>query len=79
MYIKIVAVTLTALALTGCASPRDYETTPVRVDTAAGSVTCQLYTKSQVLWDRAINRPNSMDVTTADNVCRAEGARRQKS
>ncbi|AML50932.1 hypothetical protein [Falsihalocynthiibacter arcticus] len=79
MYIKIAAVTITSLALSACGSPRDFETTPVKVETAAGTVTCQLYTKSLVDWDRAIDRPNSMDATTADNVCRAEGVRRQKT
>jgi uncharacterized lipoprotein YbaY len=64
------------VALSACASPRDYETTPVAVSTAHGTVTCQLYTQSQVLWDRSINHPEAMSVETADNVCRAEGTRR---
>lgn len=62
--------------LSACSlDPRDYETTPVVVNTAAGPVTCQLYTKERVIWDRSIARPNSMDVETADNICRAEGTR----
>ena len=63
-------------ALSACSlDPRTYETTPVVVQTEAGPVTCQLYTKEQVIWDRAIARPNSMDVETADNLCLAEGRR----
>ncbi|AUH32714.1 hypothetical protein [Paracoccus tegillarcae] len=73
---KFLAIAVAATALTACSlNPRDYETTPVVVETAAGPVTCQLYTKEQVTWDRATARPNSMDVETADNVCRAEGQR----
>ncbi|MDU9003281.1 hypothetical protein [Sedimentitalea todarodis] len=74
------AVILSALAVAGCApSPADYETTPVQVKTAQGVVTCQLYTPERVLWDRAIDRPNSMSVQQGDAVCRAEGERRKNS
>ena len=65
-----------ALSLTGCVSPEDYETEPVRVQTPQGVVTCQLYTRERVLWDRAIHRPDTMSVATADQVCIAEGNRR---
>lgn len=63
------AVTLTA----GCTDPRDFETPPVTVQTAKGPVTCQLYTKKIVLWDRAIDRPDTMSVREADDICQAEG------
>lgn len=55
--------------------PTGVETTPVQVATEKGVVTCQLYTRDQVLWDRSINRPTSMDVREADAVCIAEGNR----
>lgn len=76
MTVKTVTIASAVLLLAACAlDPRDYETTPVVVETAAGPVTCQLYTKEQVIWDRAIARPESMDVATADNLCRQEGVR----
>lgn len=62
------------LALAGC-SPADLETAPVVVPTAQGSVTCQLYSHTQVYWDRSTDRPDSMSVKTADDVCRTEGYR----
>lgn len=65
-----------AAVLAGCSlNPKDYETTPVVVQSAAGPVTCQLYTHEQVTWDRSINRPGNMSVTTADELCRQEGYR----
>lgn len=63
-----------AAFLMGC-SPRALETRPVVVDTEMGPVTCQLYTLEEVYWDRAIERPENMDVDAADDVCRAEGWR----
>jgi hypothetical protein len=68
----------TALALTACVSPKDYETTPVQVATPQGTVTCQLYTKKIVDWDRAIEHPANMSVESADAICHNEGVRRQK-
>lgn len=55
--------------------PRDYESDPITVQTAQGLVVCQLYTKDIVRWDRAIQRPESMDIRTADNICLSEGQR----
>lgn len=76
MSAKMLLILAGGLALSACSlDPRAYETTPVVVDTAAGPVTCQLYTHEQVTWDRATARPASMDVETADNICRAEGQR----
>ncbi len=70
-------VTISAFALlAGCAGdPRDFESTPVEVASPKGTVTCQLYTKEVVLWDRAIDRPDAMGVEEADEICRAEGRR----
>lgn len=62
--------------LTACASPEVYESDRVKVETPAGVVTCQLYTQRLVIWDRAIDRPGSMSVSTADAICINEGERR---
>ncbi len=71
---------ISALVLAGCSvDPQNFETTPVQVKTAKGIVTCQLYTKERVLWDRAIDRPDNMSVREADDVCRAEGIRQKNS
>lgn len=76
MYVKPVIIASATLLLAACSlDPRNYETTPVVVQTAAGPVTCQLYTHEQVIWDRATARPNSMDVETADALCHQEGVR----
>lgn len=76
MYKKILIVLSAGAALTACTlDPKAYETTPVVVDTAAGPVTCQLYTKELVRWDRSVDRPAGMSVETADKVCLAEGQR----
>lgn len=68
------AFVLAAAVLTAC-SPQNMETPPVVVQTAQGPVTCQLYTHSEVYWDRSTDRPDSMSVKAADDVCRAEGYR----
>ncbi|SLN37526.1 hypothetical protein ROA7450_01797 [Roseovarius albus] len=69
-----------AVVLSGCSiDPQKYETTPVKVNSSKGVVTCQLYTKERVLWDRSIGRPNSMSVQEADNICRAEGERQKNA
>lgn len=64
-----------ALGLTGCVSPESLETEPVSVTTPNGVVTCQLYTRNRVLWDRAVHRPDSMSVREADEICVTEGQR----
>jgi len=76
MYLKLPLFAAFVAALSGCATPESYETVPVVVETPQGPVTCQLYLRSQVVWDRAIDRPDSMGVTQADNYCVAEGQRR---
>lgn len=79
MYIKVALVAAAVATLSACAiTPEQYETTPVLAQSPAGPVTCQIYTHEQVTWDRSINRPGSMSVTTADNLCRQEGARIMK-
>lgn len=66
--------------LAGCsADPRSYETAPVQLETTKGIVTCQLYTRERVLWDRSINRPDNMSVEEADETCRAEGFRQKNA
>lgn len=78
--VKIGALLVATAFISACAQdPRDYETTPVEVKTKQGTVVCQLYTRERVLWDRAIDRPESMSVRTADDVCRAEGVRRKNA
>lgn len=73
---KISMLLVAAAILSGCASsPQSYESTPVKIETSKGLVTCQLYTRDRVLWDRAIDRPSSMSVKEADSICLAEGKR----
>ncbi len=64
------------LALSACA-PERYESTPVVLETAQGPVTCQLYTKEIVSWDRSIDRPAAMSVKAADALCLEEGNKRR--
>lgn len=65
------------LLMSGCAlSPKNYESEPVDIQTPSGIVTCQLYTTDLVVWDRAIQRPETMSVTAADDICIEEGERR---
>ena len=66
--------------LSGCVGgPEAYETEPVKLNTEKGIVTCQLYTKERVIWDRAIDRPDNMSVQEADAICLAEGLRQQQA
>ena len=63
----------------GCVQgPEQFETTPVKVETPKGVVTCQLYMKNIVSWDRSIDRPSTMSVAEADEICKAEGARHKE-
>ena len=65
-----------AATLAACIpNPEDYETAPVQVTTDRGIVTCQLYTRERVIWDRSIHRPETMSVEAADDVCVSEGKR----
>ncbi len=66
------------LLLCGCVGdPTQYESEPVKVESAQGVVVCQLYTRERVLWDRSIDRPANMSVEQADDICRAEGERQK--
>ncbi|GAA6157962.1 MULTISPECIES: hypothetical protein [unclassified Ruegeria] len=72
---------LTLIAgLTGCVpSPEDFETTPVKIQTPEGEITCQLYRQDRVNWDRAIDFPaTKLTVPQADAYCKQEGQRRLK-
>ena len=68
------------VGLAGCIpTPEDLETTPVKVQTPKGDVTCQLYRQDRVSWDRAIDFPaTKMSVKEADSYCIQEGNRRLK-
>ena len=76
-------VSLTILAVSGimlsaCApNPVDFETPPVVLQTSEGPVTCQLYRTNMVVWDRAIDRPDTMSVETGDNLCKQAGVDRR--
>lgn len=76
-FLKFIAAAGTIAALTGCVSPEQFETAPVQLRTSKGIVTCQLYTKERVLWDRSIDRPASMSVKEADDICKTEGYRQK--
>lgn len=74
MLKKLAVITAGIAALAACSlDPKDYESTPVSVDTPQGQVVCQLYTKDIVRWDRSIDRPANMSVKTADAYCLQEG------
>lgn len=76
MIYKLSALAAAVLTLSACSiDPSDYETDPVQLQSAKGTVTCQLYTKRIVRWDRAIDRPATMSVKEADDICMAEGLR----
>ena len=68
---------LAALTLAACINQSAYETPPVVVETPQGDVTCQLYTKRQILWDRATHVPHGMTIAQGDTICRREGERQK--
>jgi hypothetical protein len=68
---------LLGMLLLGACAPQDMETQPVKVETAKGTVVCQLYTHDIVYWDRSIARPDSMTTKEGDAICLEEG-RKQK-
>jgi len=80
MTIKKIAILMGAfVAVSACVpDPRAYESEPVELQTSGGVVTCQLYTRERVIWDRSINRPSNMSVEQADEYCQAEGLRQQQ-
>lgn len=77
---KVVILLPLVAAVAACVpSPEDLETTPVKVNTPEGVVTCQLYRQDRVTWDRAIDFPaTKISVRQADAYCRQEGQRRLK-
>lgn len=76
---KVLMLPLIASLAACIPTPEELETTPVKVQTPKGEVTCQLYRHDRVTWDRAINYPaNKMSVPEADAYCRQEGLRRLK-
>lgn len=80
MIRKLAFTAVGIAALTACSlNPEDYESTPVTVDTPQGQVTCQLYTKDIVEWDRSVDRPETMSVETADAYCLKEGQKQKAS
>ncbi len=77
---KVIILLPLVAAVAACVpSPEDLETTPVKVNTPEGVVTCQLYRHDRVTWDRAIDFPaTKTSVRQADAYCRQEGQRRLK-
>lgn len=73
---KQIMLLLAVVTLSAC-SPAMFETAPVTVETQYGQVTCQLYTKEIVQWDRPVDWPTGMTVEHAFNVCQTEGIREQ--
>ncbi len=76
---KLIPIALLASTtfLAGCLDPRHFESAPVKVKTPQGTVTCKLYTKERVLWDKAIDVPAHMSIADGDRICQAEGYRWQ--
>ena len=69
-----------AILTAGCSlDPVDYESAPVSLQSPKGTVTCQLYTKERVIWDRAISVPPGMTIAEGDQLCRNEGLRIKNS
>ncbi|WP_073130578.1 hypothetical protein [Palleronia salina] len=68
---------LAPLLLAACiADPDQIESPEIEVVTDQGTVTCQLYTLRNTLYDRAVLRPASMTDRLANAICRDEGERR---
>lgn len=77
-FLAILLLLSAALVALSACTPAAYETAPVTVETQHGQVTCQLYTKEIVQWDRPVDWPAGMSVKQAFNVCQIEGIREQK-
>ncbi|MTH78852.1 hypothetical protein GL286_14055 [Paracoccus aestuariivivens] len=68
------------LSFSACSNdPADYETPVVTVKTEAGDVTCQLYRRDMVLWDRALTKPATLSDEAANAACRNEGGRERNA
>ena len=79
---------LAAIAMVSACSldPKDYETEPVTIPVPKeyvpvtgkdATITCQLYTKDRVRWDRATSYPEKLTHKHADNACLNEGYRQR--
>lgn len=64
---------LSLVLVTAACSPKSMETAPVSVETAKGTVVCQLYTAELVYWDRSIAHPDKMTTQEADAICIERG------
>ena len=68
------------ISISACSNdPTDYETDQVSLTTPQGEVTCQLYRRDMVLWDRAVTRPAGMTDEAANQACRNEGTRERNA
>jgi len=76
--VSLTILAVSGIMLTACApNPVDFESSPVVLQTSEGPVTCQLYRADMVVWDRAIDRPDTMSVETGDNLCKQAGVERR--
>lgn len=75
MYLKIAFAVAAFGAVSACVTPEQFESEPVIVNSPQGPITCQLYTKNDLSWDRSIDHPGTLSVKAADTYCRNEGAR----
>lgn len=77
----------TIAMLSACSlDPKDYESKPVTIPVPEqyvpvtgkdATITCQLYTKEIVRWDRATVYPEGLTHEHADNACLNEGNRQR--
>jgi hypothetical protein len=79
MHPHFISFSIAALLLTGCGPSRHFETPPVEVLTPEGPVLCQLYSKTFVDWDRAIQKPETMSHDKAKAICVNAGLRWKNS
>lgn len=78
MFYKV-SLVLAGLLVSACSieSKSSFESPEVVVTTDAGPVTCQLYTRDELIWDRATLRPSTLTDDQANQICRDEGVRLQ--
>lgn len=70
----VMAIAATGV-MAGCVDKSAYESNPVQIKTAKGTVTCQLYLRDRVQWDEAIAVPEGMEKAEGDAYCLQEGQR----
>lgn len=61
----------------GIGFKRQFESPEIAVSTSDGTVVCQLYTRDDSSWDRAVSRPAALTDDEANAICLEEGARRR--